>query len=104
METPPDNKATAGWKGDSTSLSYLNVMATRSHTAMDVTMADVLKTKQDVNLTTMRKSLEVKSDADDVRSTSGKTMLPEAHPVEEVKRSESQEDDKGPREAKETVP
>jgi len=104
VETPPDNKSTAGWKGDSASLSYLDVMAARSHTAMDVTMADVLKTKQDTNLTTVRKSLEVKSDADVVRSTSEKTMLPEAHPVEEVKRSESQEDEKGPREVTGTVP
>ena len=70
VETPPDNKSTAGWKGDSASLSYLDGMAARSHTAMDVTMADVLKTKQDTNPTTVRKSLEVKSDADDVRSTS----------------------------------
>ena len=30
-------------------------------------------------------------------------MLPEAHPVEETKRSDSQEDSKGPREVTETV-
>jgi hypothetical protein len=70
---------------------------------MDVTMADVLKTKQDTNLTTVRKSLEVKSDADDVRSASVKTMLPEAHPAEETKRIDSQEDDKRPREVAEKV-
>ena len=69
-ETPPDNKSTAGWEGDSSLISYLNAMATRSHIAMDVTMSDVLKTKQGINSTTVRKSLEVKSDADDVRSTS----------------------------------
>ena len=102
VETPPDNKSTTGWKGDSASLSYLDVMAARSHTAMDVTMADVLKTKQDTNLTTVRKSLEVKSDADVVRSTSEKTMLPEAHPVEETKRDDSQEDNERPRKITET--
>jgi multisubunit Na+/H+ antiporter MnhE subunit len=67
-------------------------------------MSDVLKAKQDVNPTIVRKSLEVKSDADDMRSTNEKTMLPEAHPVEEAKRSESQEDDKGPCKVTETVP
>ena len=69
-ETLPDNKSITGWEGDSSSLSYLNAMATRSHIGMDVTMSDGLKTKQDANPTTVRKSLEVKSDADDVRSTS----------------------------------
>ena len=88
VETPPDNKSTTGWKGDSASLSYLDVMATRSRITMDVTMSDVLKTKQDINPTTVKKSLEVKSDTDDVRSTSGKNLLPETNPVEEVKRSE----------------
>ena len=104
VETPPDNKSTSGWKGDSASLSYLDVMTTRSRTTMDVTMSDVLKTKQDINSTTVRESLEVKGDADDVRPISGVTMLPEPHPVEETKRSDSQEDSKGPREATETVP
>ena len=67
--TPPDNKPATGWKGDSSSLSYLDVMAARSHIAMDVTMSDVLKTKQGINATTVKEFLEVKRDADDVRST-----------------------------------
>ena len=57
---------------------------------MDVTMSDVLKTKQDTNPTTVGKCLEVNSDADDVRSISEKTMLPEVHPAEETKRIGSQ--------------
>ncbi len=44
----------------------------------------------------MRKSLEVKSNAEDVSTTSGKILIPEAHPVEETKRSGTQEDDNGP--------